>query len=96
MSSVLASTPESSTIAMMNENGNQMKEPLAGEANEEQRNSFIFPTAPDTGVIYECQEQVIKASFGHQEVENKFLLYSLQPPALIKLTDGLVCNLLTF
>ncbi|ODN00585.1 Zinc transporter ZIP14 [Orchesella cincta] len=70
MSSVLSSTPETSTIAVMTENGNLMKGPLV-EANGgggEQRNSLIFPSTPrDTGVIYECQEQAIKASFGHQE-----------------------------
>jgi len=71
MSSVLSTSPETGTIAVMTENGNVMKGPLV-EANGgggEQRNSLIFPTATkDTGVIYECQEQVIKASFGHQEV----------------------------
>lgn len=66
MSSVLTSSPESSTVAVMTENGNLMKGGLNGEVAGEQRNSLIFPT--DTGVIYECQEQAIKASFGHQEV----------------------------
>lgn len=70
MSSVLTSSPESSTIAVMTENGNLMKGPLVGDSNGDQRNSLIFPSTPrDTGVIYECQEQAIKASFGHQEVK---------------------------
>lgn len=71
MSSVLASSPDSSSIAVMTEDGNLMKEQLVGGVGEPgQRSSLIFPTTMqrETDAIYECQEQAIKASFGHQEV----------------------------
>lgn len=61
----MSNTPESSTISMLVDNhvhNNRL--------SNEERHSLPICSARDSELIYESQEQAIKASFGHQEVRN--------------------------
>jgi hypothetical protein len=65
ISSIVSSTPENSTISMLVENGH------AGSKSKENgllRNGGAALYTGEPEVVYECQEQAIKASFGHQDV----------------------------
>ena len=84
MSSIFSSTPENSTISMLVENGN---EKTVGTTSDRMNSSLCSQTS--TGVIYECQEQAIKASFGHQEVCVEGLEYHI---VLIILKDEETCK----
>ncbi|CAG7785223.1 unnamed protein product [Allacma fusca] len=64
MLGVLSSTPENSTLSMLVDSKMIAKD---GDDSRSSTSTAMCAPQPSNGVIYECQEQAIKASFGHQE-----------------------------
>jgi len=63
ISHLIPSTPDCNSISGRGSSNETLK-----DCND--RNNITTICSPtNTGVIYECQEQAIKASFGHQEVK---------------------------